>query len=103
MEKQTSAWKGILAGMAGGLAAAWVINVAHTAGDGKKQGGPPVRYAFGVLSGGLYGGLAEYSTAVTSGFGTTYGSVVSSASPFAGHLVYGATTELVRRMVRRLL
>ncbi len=106
--------------MAGGLAAAWVMNVfmtglgqklqqsvhsekenlqhqehsdepkedatmkaadaiAHTAtGEHlsraeKEKGGPIVHYAFGALTGGLYGGLAEYSSAVTSGFGTRFG------------------------------
>jgi putative membrane protein len=163
MAKQASAWKGILAGMAGGLAAAWVMNVfmagpgqplqpaapgdepkedatmkaadalAHTAtGEHlsyaeKETAGPLVHYAFGALAGGVYGGLAEYSTTVTSGFGTSFGGVLFStadmlavpalklapspaqqpasaqASPFAAHVVYGATTELVRRFVRMLL
>ena len=119
MEKQRSPLRGILAGMAGGLAAAWVMNVfmagpgqtlqqavqsdeenreqqahsgepkedatmkaadaiAHTAtGEhlsraDKEEGGPIVHYAFGALTGGLYGGLAEYSSTVTSGFGTSF-------------------------------
>jgi putative membrane protein len=163
MAKQASAWKGILAGMAGGLAAAWVMNVfmagpgqslqpaapsdepkedatmkaadaiAHTATgehlsyQEKETAGPLVHYAFGALAGGVYGGLAEYSSTVTSGFGTSFGGVLFStadmlavpalklapspaqqpasaqASPFAAHVVYGATTELVRRFVRMLL
>ncbi|MEA2541434.1 MAG: putative rane protein [Acidobacteriaceae bacterium] len=173
MEKQKSAVLGILAGMTGGLAAAWVMNVfmagpgqtlqqsvqsdeenreqqahsgepkedatmkaadaiAHTVtGEHlswaeKEKGGPIVHYAFAALAGGLYGGLAEYSSTVRSGFGTSFGGVLFStadvmavpafdlgpsaadkpasalASPFAAHIVYGVTTELVRRIVRAL-
>ena len=173
MKKDTSLLRGILAGMAGGLAAAWVMNefmagpgqklqqavqseeenrqqqehsdepkedatmkaadaIAHTAtGEHlsraeKEKGGPVVHYAFGALTGGLYGGLAEYSSAVTSGFGTSFGGILFSgadllavpafklapsptdqpasalASPFAAHIVYGVTTELVRRTLRAL-
>jgi putative membrane protein len=173
MAKERSVLRGIVAGMAGGLAAAWVMNVfmagpgqalqqavqsdeenreqqaqsgepkedatmkaadaiAHTVtGEHlswaeKEEGGPIVHYAFGALTGGLYGGLAEYSSAVTSGFGTSFGGVLFStadllavpafnlgppaadqpasalASPFAAHIVYGVTTELVRRIVRAL-
>jgi putative membrane protein len=88
------------------------------------EGGPIVHYAFGALTGGVYGGLAEYSSRVTSGFGTSYGGVLFStadllavpavnlasapsdsalATPFAAHIVYGATTEFVRRILRSLL
>jgi uncharacterized membrane protein YagU involved in acid resistance len=93
----------------------------------QKAGGPVVHYAFGALAGALYGGLAEYSTAVRSGFGTTFGSALFAGAdllavpslnlatplkdtpaetlvaPFASHLVYGAATELVRRIVRKAL
>jgi putative membrane protein len=173
MAKQKSVVRGILAGMAGGLAAAWVMNV-FMAGPGQtlqqavqsdeenreqqehssepkedatmkaaeaialttgkhlsraeeEKGGPIVHYAFGALTGGLYGGLAEYSSKVTSGFGTSFGGVLFStadllavpalnlgpspsdqpasalATPFAAHIIYGATTEFVRRILRSLL
>lgn len=166
--------RGILAGVAGGLVAAWVMNEWSTgpgktltdklmspedkqkladmpsdgedatmkAADGlatpvkggqhlsteeKQKGGPIVHYSYAAIVGGLYGGLAEYSKLVRSGFGTTYGSalfvggdlvavpafglsdsldkapVSSYAGPFTSHLVYGATTELVRRIVRAIL
>jgi putative membrane protein len=82
-----------------------------------------VHYAFGALSGGLYGGLAEYSSTVTSGFGTGFGGALFSttdllavpvlnlgpspsdqpATPFAAHIIYGATTEFVRRILRSIL
>lgn len=162
--------RGVLAGVAGGLVAAWAMNVwsegpgvslteqletpeeqkaaaaqsdgedatmkaadalnaqatggQHLTHDERAADGPKVHYAFGAIMGGLYGGLAEYAPFVRSGFGTVYGSALfaggdllavpalglskplsayppaSYASPFASHLVYGATTELVRRMVR---
>jgi putative membrane protein len=166
MSKQKSLWRGVLAGIAGGLAAAWMMNefmqqaaqsdeenrqqqahsgeakedatmkaaedIVHTATGRhlsypeKEKAGPMVHYAFGALTGGLYGGLAEYSSVVTSGFGTSFGGILFSsadllavpalnlapspldqpasaqASPFAAHIVYGVTTELVRRILRML-
>lgn len=165
--------RGILAGIAGGLAASWVMNefsatlgqkLSETVETPEEQqelkqqsdgedatmkaadklteavtggrhlthaqravGGPIVHYAFGALMGGLYGGLAEYSDAVRAGFGTTFGGLLFAGAdligvpaarlgpwateqpasalvdPLATHLVYGATTELVRRTVRKLL
>jgi len=162
MAKQKSLVRGILAGIAGGLAAAWVMNQfmasagqtleqghssvpkedatmkaadaialtttgEHLSRAEEEKGGPIVHYAFGALTGGLYGGLAEYSSKVTSGFGTSFGGVLFStadllavpalnlapppsdqpasalATPFAAHIIYGATTEFVRRILRRLL
>ena len=165
--------RGILAGVAGGLVAAWAMNQwsagpgtaltkklltedeqgqmaaqsdgedatmkaadglsapakggQHLTSEEKAKGGPIVHYTFAALVGGLYGGLAEYSTLVRSGFGTTFGTVLfvggdlvavpafglsesldkypagSYAGPFTSHLVYGATTELMRRIVRAIL
>lgn len=165
--------RGVLAGVAGGLAASWVMNeFSATLGtklsdaietpeekqqlaamsDGedatmkaadriveavtggrhlthaqREIGGPIVHYAIGAIAGGLYGALNEYADWPRSGFGTAYGGVVFStidvlavpaahlgpwpnqypvsslASPFAAHLVYGATNELVRRLVRKVL
>jgi putative membrane protein len=166
--------RGILAGIAGGLVASWVMNE-FIAGPGKqltravqtpeeqkqqaassgeqpdatmkvadaltaavtggrhlsfeqeKKGGPIIHYAFGALAGGVYGGLAECSSFVRSGFGTTFGSALFAgadllavpgfhlssplkeqhasgyATPFAAHIVYGVTTEAVRRLVRKLI
>ena len=99
----------------------------HLTHEQRKKAGPVVHYAFGALMGGVYGGLGDVCSAATAGFGTTFGSVLfagadlfmvpamklskpleeypasSYATPMAAHLVYGATTELVRRFVRRLL
>ena len=99
----------------------------HLSWEQKQKGGPIVHYAFGALMGGIYGGLAELAPAVTAGDGTTFGGILfggadlvavpalnlspapSNAlsraliSPFAAHLVYGATTEIVRRAIRSIL
>jgi len=99
----------------------------HLSVAGKRLGGPIVHYGFGAVMGALYGAFAEHSANVRAGYGSVYGGVVfatadmiavpalklsssskgqpisSLASPFAAHLVYGVTTELVRRMVRTAL
>ena len=165
--------RGVLAGVAGGLVASWVMNQwsagpgsalserletpedkeqlsagsdgedatmkaadkltalakggQHLTHEERADGGPVVHYAFGALMGGLYGGLAEYSSLVRSGFGTTFATALfvggdllavpnlglskplseypasSYANPLTAHIVYGATTELVRRLIRRIL
>jgi uncharacterized membrane protein YagU involved in acid resistance len=93
----------------------------------RAKAGPVVHYAFGALAGGIYGALAEVTPVVTSGFGTGFGSALfttadalavpafklsmplketppsSLATPFAAHIVYGISTELVRRIVRKVL
>jgi uncharacterized membrane protein YagU involved in acid resistance len=165
--------RGVLAGVAGGLVASWVMNEfsstlgqklseavetpeeqqelkqqsdgedatmkaadkvvetvtggRHLSHEQREIGGPIVHYGFGALVGALYGALAEYTDVAKAGFGTTFGAVLftsadllgvpaaklgpwpneypvsSLANPFATHLVYGATTELVRRIVRTIL
>ncbi len=90
----------------------------------KKTAGPAVHFALGTSAGALYGGLAEVAPVVRAGFGTGFGTVFwvaadEAAVPalglseaprtfppsthvyaFVSHLVYGVTTELVRRAVR---
>lgn len=99
----------------------------HLSFEQQQAGGPVVHYAFGALMGGLYGALAEYSSTARSGFGSLYGAglfggadlvavpalhlgessketpVSALASPFAAHIVYGITTEAVRRLMRAML
>lgn len=99
----------------------------HLSLEGKQKGGPVVHYAFGALMGGLYGGLAEYSCAARTGFGLAFGAALfagadllavpafklspplsesspsSLANPFAAHLVYGTSTEALRRVFRAIL
>ena len=96
----------------------------HLSLEAKQKGGPIVHYAFGALMGALYGMCAEYSPVARSGFGTAFGSALfagadlwavpalglsgsssdapisSLATPFSAHIVYGATTEGVRRLIR---
>jgi putative membrane protein len=99
----------------------------HLTYEQEQTGGPIVHYAFGALAGGVYGGLAEVSSLTTAGFGTTFGTILFASAdllavsafhlgpplsetppetlvtPFAAHLVYGVSTELVRRLVRKIL
>jgi hypothetical protein len=96
----------------------------HLSHEERKQAGPVVHYAFGALAGGLYGALAECSHWTSLGFGTVFGAllfasadlvgvpafglapspaeqpIAAQATPLAAHLVYGATTDLVRRAIR---
>lgn len=96
----------------------------HLTLEQEQKGGPIVHYAFGTLMGALYGAAAEYAPAARAGFGTVFASALftgadiiavpalqlsgssgdaplsSLASPFSAHIVYGVTTEAVRRLVR---
>ena len=93
----------------------------------KKVGGTAVHYAVGGLTGALYGAAAELAPSVGRGVGVPYGTAVwlvvdEAAVPalglskpvtkyplsvhvyaLASHFVFGATTDLVRRGVRRVL
>jgi hypothetical protein len=93
----------------------------------KETAGTALHYAMGTTSGALYGAVAEIIPAVKAGAGMPFGVAVwlaadegilpavgLSKSPaeyplsihayaFASHLVYGLTTELVRRAVRSAL
>ncbi len=92
----------------------------------KKLGGNVVHYGFGAKVGAVYGALAEVAS-VNAGFGLPFGAAVwlgaheivvpalglskspaeyplkDHAAELAAHLVYGATTEAVRRAVRKLI
>ena len=174
-------WKGIVAGLAGGLVASWTMNqfqaawtriqegsekshgaqsmqpsegskgqgedakeqddatvkVAKVISEGvlghelqeseKKPAGAAVHYAFGTVTGGLYGALAEVTPQVTSAAGIPFGAafwlladeisvpalglskgpteypVSTHVYALASHLVYGATAELSRRAIRQVL
>jgi hypothetical protein len=91
----------------------------------KKKLGPAVHYIFGGATGALYGALAEHIPEVTAAEGVPFGTAVflgadeiavptfglskapteyplsTHASALAAHLVYGITTEVVRKYVRR--
>ncbi|HEX8474986.1 MAG TPA: DUF1440 domain-containing protein [Pyrinomonadaceae bacterium] len=93
----------------------------------KELGGAMAHYAMGVSTGAIYGAMAELVPETTAVFGLPFGAAVwavvdegivpalgLSKSPaeyplsihaysFTSHLVYGLTTEAVRRAVRRAL
>lgn len=93
----------------------------------KDTAGTVLHYAMGTTSGALYGAVAELVPSVKAGAGMPFGVAVwlgadegilpaagLSKSPseyplsihayaFASHLVFGLTTELVRRAVRNAL
>jgi hypothetical protein len=177
-----SIWKGMVAGLAGGLLASWTMNQFQAAwtriaegaekshgaqsmkpSDGsqgeqaqdasndenatvktaqvisekvfghelqkseKEPAGAAVHYAFGTLSGGLYGALAEVTPQLTTAAGLPFGAgfwlladevsvpllglakkpteypVSTHVYALASHLVYGMTAELSRRALRRAL
>src|SRR6185503_12622257 len=173
-------WKGLVAGLAGGLVASWTMNQFQAAwtrvAEGfekphgaqsmkpteeatpneppeqqddatvetakvisenvfgheltkteKKPAGTAVHYAFGTVTGGLYGAMAEFTPQVTAGAGLPFGAVFwlvadeigvpllglakgptaypvsTHAYALASHFVYGVTAELSRRAVRHVL
>jgi hypothetical protein len=93
----------------------------------KEAAGTVVHYAFGTVTGAMYGAMAELAPVVTAGLGMPYGAAIwiagdegivpalgLSKSPteyplsthayaFASHLFYGLTVEVVRRAVRKAL
>jgi putative membrane protein len=90
----------------------------------KNRAGTALHYAYGMTMGGIYGVAAEIAPVVTTGAGIPYGAIVwlaadEGAVPALGlsksateyplgvhvyaltsHLVYGLTTEIVRRVMR---
>jgi hypothetical protein len=104
----------------------WLVN-RPVPEDKKLLAANIVHYAFGAGVGGLYGGIAEVAPRVTVAFGLPFGVAVwlgahvimvpalglaapptrqpppKEALEFFLHLVYGAVTEVVRRLVRRAL
>ncbi len=86
-----------------------------------------IHWGFGALVGGVYGTLAEYQPMVTGRMGANFGLTLcgithASALPMMGltekpedqparehaselvsHAIYGVTTELVRRLARRII
>jgi len=92
-----------------------------------EKAAPALHYAFGAAMGAIYGGLREVSPAVRgmggSGWGTTVWAAADGlavpmlglsrpktdyplethAQSYAAHLVFGVTTEVVRRGVRALV
>jgi hypothetical protein len=93
----------------------------------KKRLGTLIHYGFGGATGAAYGAAVEIEPAVSTGAGTSFGAAVWAladevavpasglskfpteyplsvhAQSFFTHLVYGAMTDGVRRMVREIL
>lgn len=91
----------------------------------KKVAGAAVHYAFGAAAGAIYGGMTEIFPATKTYFGVPFAALVFLAADgiavpalglaehpekrsfakhaygFLTHAVFGATTELVRRTVRK--
>jgi len=96
-------------------------------GTQKEVAPEAIRWGFGALTGAAYGALVEYYPAATAKDGAGFGMALSSlthgtvlpamglaaapeeqttrerTSEMATHVVYGVVTELVRRVVRRML
>jgi putative membrane protein len=99
----------------------------HLTWEQRQKDGPRMHYAFSALMGGVYGAMAEALPVTRAGMGTTFGSALfiggdifavpifrlgpklgeypasSLATPYAAHLLYGFTTEMLRRVLRPLL
>jgi putative membrane protein len=100
----------------------------HELSEREKQiAGPAVHYAYGSLVGPIYGGLAEWFPIVGAGFGLPCGFALwllgdeiavpalglskgpteyppeVHADALAAHLVYGMTTDLMRRVLRHIV
>ena len=90
----------------------------------RRDAAPVVHYAIGALAGAAYGVAAELIPAVRAGYGTGFASILfmggsqslipgfgfgPEKSPggqgdgLSGHLVYGATLETTRRILRSVL
>ena len=90
----------------------------------RRDAAPVVHYAIGALAGAAYGVAAELIPAVRAGYGTGFASILfmggsqslipgfgfgPEKSPagqgdgLSGHLVYGATLETTRRVLRSFL
>ncbi len=99
----------------------------HLPPGGKKAATSAIHWTFGTVTGGIYGVAAEYQPRSTAWAGAAFGLTLNRLThqgvlPRAGmvepvpeqpaqervsewvtHLVYGVTTELVRRFVRSRL
>jgi hypothetical protein len=118
---KTRVAKGALAGVIGGLAGTWAMSHFVEKPHSSRH------YAFGAAMGGLYGAFYEISPATRQMGGAAFGTAVWTAvdetalpvprlsvpaterppehdmRALAARMVFGVTTEIVRRGVRALL
>ena len=111
---------------AGTAIAEFAFNTKLTRSE-KQIAGAVAHYAMGAASGAIYGVAAELAPATTDGLGLPFGAAVwlvadeglvpalglskgpteypasVHAYAFASHLVFGASTEVVRQAIRRAL
>ena len=93
----------------------------------KKIAGPAVHYAYGSMVGAMYGGMAELLPVTSAGFGLAFGMALwllgdeiavpalglgkgptevpvdKHADALAGHLAYGMTTDVLRRVIKHVI
>lgn len=93
----------------------------------KQVAGPAVHYGYGAVVGAVYGGLAELLPVTSAGLGLPFGFVLwllgdeiavpalglgkgpteyspeVHADALAAHFMYGATTDLLRRVLRHVV
>ena len=127
-QAQPNEWDGTIADEPGSRGAASAVAQAVTGEPlserEKNVAGPIAHYLFGVVTGALYGALAEVKPQVAGGLGLPFGATVwvtadeigmplsgrsappdeipwhRHASALGTHLVFGLTVETVRRMFR---
>lgn len=100
----------------------------HELSDSEKQiAAPAVHYGYGSLVGALYGGMSELLPVTSAGLGLPFGFALwllgdeiavpvlglgkhpteyspnVHADALAAHFMYGATTDLVRRVLRHVV
>ena len=124
---------GMIGGLAGAVAMTLSERLLSARSENKTESPKPaaeaIRWDFGAAIGAAYGALAEYYPAATSKDGATFGMALEAltqevpmpalglaaaapakqtttldrASGLTASIVYGLTTEWVRRVVRRVL
>jgi Protein of unknown function (DUF1440) len=99
----------------------------HLASEKKKMAGRAIHYTFGTLMGVVYAVSAELVPEVTTGAGTAFGTLlflsadeiavpafqlsgpptdtpaVDHLQHWASHIVYGASLDMVRNLITRLM
>jgi hypothetical protein len=95
-------WKGVAAGAAGGLAAAWVMNQFQSLFNQEPSGRERAHGAQSQQQGSPNRGVAREFLVPKLGLSKSTSEYPLSTHVYslASHIVYGLTTELVRRAVR---
>ena len=122
---------GLIGGLVGAVAMTFAERMVPPQKKDEQKPAPPpsgdIHWEFGAAVGAAYGALAEYYPAATAKEGAAFGMAIEAltqegagvalglpaeptdpttrerASEMTSHVVYGITTEWVRRLVRKLL